>query len=123
MKFSVISEKTTYCCIPGNILRHLVNLGFISLSPVCHVLSGVAVPSSQRRADSHQACGQVPLCQTGGVCLLLVRMEGEMESFAAFHFLNHFKLTAQKRFEAIIEALGISDPVLSFVIMTIISTH
>lgn len=46
---------------------------FLALSPVCHVLSGVAVPSSQRRADSHQACGEIPVCQTGGVCLLLVR--------------------------------------------------
>lgn len=51
---------------------HLV----LTLSPVCHVLSGVAVPSSKRRADSHQACGKVPVCQAGGVCLLLVRTRG-----------------------------------------------
>lgn len=48
----------------------------LSLPSVCHVLPGVALPISQRRVDSHQACGQVPLRQTGGVCLLLVRMDG-----------------------------------------------
>lgn len=48
------------------------------LSPVRHVLPGVAVPSSERRADSHQARGEVPVRQTGGVCLLLVRMRGRV---------------------------------------------
>lgn len=44
-----------------------------ALSAVRHVLSGVAVPSAQGRADSHQAGGEVPLRQTGRVCLILVR--------------------------------------------------
>lgn len=48
-------------------------------SSVRHVLSGVAVPGAQGGADSHQACGQVPLRQTGRLRLLLVRTEGRGE--------------------------------------------
>lgn len=55
---------------------------FLALSPVCHVLSGVAVPSAQRRTDSHQAGGKVPVCQAGGVCLFLVRTCALVESLS-----------------------------------------
>lgn len=45
------------------------------LSLVCHVLSCVAVPSTEGGTDAYQTCGQVPLRQTGGVCFLLVRKD------------------------------------------------
>jgi len=43
-------------------------------SLVCHVLPGAVLQSSERRTGSNQAGGQIPVCQNGGVRLLLVSL-------------------------------------------------
>lgn len=67
--------KWTLVIMMYSVFQDLNPVLTFSLGPVCHVLPAAAVPSSQRRVDSHQTCGQVPLRQTGGVCFLLVRMD------------------------------------------------
>ena len=43
-------------------------MGFL----VCHVLSAALLPHSERRAEPAEACWEIPLCENGGVRLLLV---------------------------------------------------
>lgn len=47
-------------------------LSLFSLYLVCHVLLGALLQKSERRTESNQTSGQIPLCENGGVCLFLV---------------------------------------------------
>lgn len=76
-----------------NIIKYLAfSMWSLSLScsllslPVCHVLFGPVLQGPKRGTGPHQTSGEVPVCQNGGVRLLLV------SAFFGAAILDHLHL-------------------------------